>query len=157
MQDVFGQTTTLSSATALESWNKTQLAFLAHGASTPTHLGATLAEASDFALAHAVKAMFYLLLGRKELIATAEEARASALASVAQNPVSTREQHFIDALVVWMKGQPLAALAHFEAIIAANPTDILALKLDHAVRFVFGDADCAYRCDCVIKRTGISN
>lgn len=140
MQDVFGQTTTLSNAAALESWNKTQLAFLAHSAVTPTHLGETLTAAPDFALGHAVKAMFYLLLGRKELIATAQEARATALASIAQTPVSAREKHFIDAVGMWMDGQPVAALAHFEAIIAENPTDILALKLDHAVRFVFGDA-----------------
>jgi len=140
MQDAFGQTTTLSSADALESWNKTQFAFLAHGAATPTHLGATLEAAPDFALAHAVKAMFYLLLGRKELIATAEEARATALASIAKTPVSTREQHFIDALVIWMEGHPRKALTHFEAILAADPTDTLAMKLDHGVRFVLGDA-----------------
>lgn len=139
MQDVFGQTTTLSNSAALEHWNKTQLAFLAHSAATPTHLGATLEAAPDFALAHAVKAMFYLLLGRPELVATAEEARATALASVAQNPVSAREQNFVDALVVWMNGQPRAALAHFEAVLNSHPDDALAMKLDHAVRFVLGD------------------
>ncbi|SEW42263.1 hypothetical protein SAMN04488515_2945 [Cognatiyoonia koreensis] len=140
MQDVFGQTTTLSNHTALEDWNKTQLAFLAHSASTPIHLGATLDAAPDFALGHAVKAMFYLLLGRSELIATAQDARAAALKSILSNPVSKREQHFIDALIVWMNGQPRAALAHFEMILDANPEDALAMKLDHAVRFVLGDA-----------------
>ena len=47
---------------------------------------------------------------------------------------------FLEALREWMKGQPKAALQYFEAALTQNPTDILALKLDHAIRFVMGDA-----------------
>lgn len=140
MQDVFGQTTTLTDPQTIESWNKTQLAFLAHGAATPTHLAATLEAEPHFALGHAVKAMFYLLLGRRELVETAQEAHQAALAALSVTPVSQREQHFINALTVWLKGHPKAALGHFEAILAQHPDDTLATKLDHAIRFVLGDS-----------------
>jgi len=140
MQDIFGQTTTLGSAEALEAWNKTQMAFLAHGAATPGHLGDALAAAPEFALAQAVKGMFYTLLGRRELMETAQDALKAAQNSAATHGVSAREQHFIDALAGWVAGHPRQALVHFEAIIAAAPDDILAVKLDHATRFVLGDS-----------------
>ncbi|PUB16250.1 tetratricopeptide repeat protein [Yoonia sediminilitoris] len=139
MQDIFGQETTLTTTAALDRWNKTQLAFLAHGAGTPVHLAETLTAEPDFALGHTVKAMFYILLGRKELFATAQEACETAQAAQRARPISTREQHFLEALRVWMQGHPKAALHHFEAALAQNPTDTLAMKLDHAVRFVVGD------------------
>ncbi len=139
-QDIFGQTTTLPAGPALEAWNKTQMAFLAHGAATPGHLGDALTAAPDFALGHAVKGMFYTLLGRRELMETAQDALKAAQASAAANTVSEREQHFIDALAAWVTGQPRRAIVHFEAIIAKAPDDILAVKLDHATRFVLGDS-----------------
>lgn len=138
-QDIFGQTTTLGHGPALDAWNKTQLAFLAHGAATPGHLAKALEAAPDFALGHAVKGIFYTLLGRRELMQTAHEALAAAQASAARSPVSVREQHFIDALAGWLEGNPRKAIVHFDAILAKAPDDILAVKLDHATRFVLGD------------------
>ena len=139
-QDIFGQTTTLGHGAALDAWNKTQLAFLAHAAATPTHLAAALTAAPDFALGHAIKGIFYTLLGRRELIQTAREALAAARTAAAETPVSEREQHFIDALAGWVEGNPRKAIAHFDALIAKAPDDILAVKLDHATRFVLGDS-----------------
>ncbi len=139
MQDIFGQDTTLATPAALEQWNKTQLAFLAHGAATPTHLGAALEAEPQFALGHITKAMFYILLGRRELLATAEAAYQAAEAANRTQPISKRELHFLEALRDWMKGHPKMALRHFEAALAHNPTDTLAMKLDHALRFVLGD------------------
>ena len=138
--DIFGQTTTITSSAALDAWNKTQLAFLAHGASTPEHLGQALEAEPDFALAHAVKGMFYVLLGRRELMQTAHDALASAKSAATRMPVSKREQHFIDALQGWVEGHPHRALAQFAAIIEQSPSDILAVKLDHSTRFVLGDS-----------------
>jgi len=140
MLDVFGQTTTLTDPQALESWNKTQLAFMAHGAATPTHLAATLEAEPDFALGHAVKAMFYLLLGRRELVETAQEAHKAAMLASSTIAISQRERRFIDALSVWLKGYPKQALGQFEDILAQHPDDTLAMKLDHAIRFTLGDS-----------------
>ncbi len=138
-QDVFGQLTTVKPGQALDAWNKTQLAFLAHGAATPGFLAEALEADPDFALAHAVKGMFYTLLGRRELIQTAEEALAAARVAASNTAISEREQHFIDALDAWVSGNPRRALEHFSSVIDRAPDDILAVKLDHATRFVLGD------------------
>ena len=115
------------------------MAFMAHGAATPAELGATLEAEPAFALGHAVKGMFYLLLGRAELIETAKEALELAEASMLHTPVSAREQSFVKALNVWMDGRPSEAIAHLEDVLAVYPADTLAMKLSHAIRFVLGD------------------
>lgn len=138
--DCFGQPTTIASTAGVEAWNATQMAFLAHGATTPDHLGAALVADPQFALAHAVKGMFLLLLGRGELLQTAHEAYASAKASDANRPVSERERAFVSALEVWLGGQPSKALVILDNVLANAPEDMLALKITHAIRFVLGDA-----------------
>ena len=137
--DIFGQDTTINSRDALESWNACLMAFMAHGAETPVHLGETLTKDPNFALGYAVKGMFYTLLGRAELLETAREALGVAQASAAQSSVSAREKSFIDALAVWMDGSPSKAIQHLEDVLAVYPTDTLAMKLSHAIRFVLGD------------------
>ncbi len=139
-QDVFGQETTLNSDQAIEAWNATMLAFLAHGAETPQHLGATLAADPDFAMAHATKGMFYLLLGRRELIQTAREALADARRAATAKAPTTREMLYVDALVAWMEGAPSRSIACYERVLDMHPADALAAKLSHAVRFVLGDS-----------------
>jgi hypothetical protein len=138
-QDVFGQDTTLKTRAAGESWDQTLLAFMAHGASTPTHLVATLEAEPDFALGHAVKGMFYLLLGRAELTETAREALGLAEASAMAAPVTPREQSFISALKAFLYGKPSGAIEHLEDVLKVHPGDTLAMKLSHAIRFVLGD------------------
>ena len=137
--DCFGQATTLASPEARLAWDRTQMAFLAHGARTPEHLAATLGAAPDFALGHAVKGLFLILLGRRELLATAAEALSAARAGAASTPVTPREAGFVEALAAWLGGQPSQAVAHLDAGLAAAPDDTLAMKLAHAIRFVLGD------------------
>ncbi|MEL7257715.1 MAG: tetratricopeptide repeat protein, partial [Pseudomonadota bacterium] len=89
--DVFGQPTTLTSPRALDAWNDTLLAFLAHAAVTPKHLGDVLETEPGFALGHAVKGMFYILLGRREVLETAHDAYVTAKTAVAESHITTRE------------------------------------------------------------------
>ncbi len=138
-QDLFGQDTTLASPEALEQWNATQKAFLAHSAVTPTHLGATLEADPGFAMGHAVKGMFYILLGRRELLATAREALEAARSALHGGEATARERAYVAALMLWLSGKPKAALDIFAGILATYPGDTLAMKLDHALRFVLGD------------------
>lgn len=138
--DCFGQPTTIGTLAGVEAWNATQMAFLAHGASTPDHLGTTLAADPDFALAHAVKGMFMLLLGRGELVQTAREACTAANTSDANRPVSLRERSFIDALEVWIGGHPSKVVAILDGVLVSAPDDALAMKISQAIRFVLGDA-----------------
>ena len=140
-QDIFGQDTTLASSEALDAWNSTMLAFLAHGAATPTHLAKTLEAAPDYALAHAAKGMFFLLLGRSELVATARDALAEARRAADGGGANARERRYVDALEAYLDGAPSKAIAVFEQVLDAHPADALAAKLSHAIRFILGDSE----------------
>ncbi|MEX3014539.1 tetratricopeptide repeat protein [Gymnodinialimonas hymeniacidonis] len=138
--DGFGQPTTISAGPGLDHWTETQMAFLAHGATTPEHLAKTLEADPQFALAHAVKGLFMLLLGRRELVQTAQEAADSARAADQARPVTPRERAFLDALDAWLGGHPSKSVAHLDQVLLTNPGDPLAMKISHAIRFVLGDA-----------------
>ncbi len=139
-QDCFGQVTTLKTEAARRAWDQTQLAFLAHGAETPTHLMATLTAEPEFALGHAAKGLFYLLLGRRELFPVAAEALSTAQDLADQGQISWRERKFIDALDAYLQNMPSLSVQHLEKVLLTHPDDPLAMKLSHAIRFVLGDS-----------------
>lgn len=138
--DIFGQTTSLTQASHVMDWNAAMLGFLAHAAVTPTHLMAVLEADPGFAQGHAVKGMFYILLGRRELLAVAEADLANARTALQQGHATARERRYVDALAVWIDGQPIGAIEHLEAVLREHPDDALAMKLSHAIRFTLGDA-----------------
>lgn len=142
LTDQFGHPVTLGPsadpALAIESWNRTVNAFLAHAAATPTHLAATLDAAPRFALAHAAKGYFMLLLGRRELIPTAREGYEAALPE--RGAVTDRERALIDGLGLYLEGRLTAAGDLLDAALRRHPGDALLMKLVHAIRFVLGDA-----------------
>lgn len=137
--DIFGQRTSLTNAATLESWNTTMLAFLAHSAATPQHLGDVLNREPGFALGHAVKGLFYMLLGRRELCAVAAEALTAAQAACETAETTPRERAFVAALACYMQGQPSQSVQMLETVLKADPQDALAMKLSHSIRFVLGD------------------
>ena len=137
LTDFCGCETTLPPA-AVEPWNRTIRAFLAHGAATPDHLAEAFKAAPDFAQAHAVKGLFCLLLGRSELTQTAREASAAAHAAAARIAPNAREQVYIDALDAWLAGHPSGAAEAFESLLSTTPCDALAMKMVQAIRFVLG-------------------
>ena len=135
--DIFDQPVTLSDPAALAEWDATLLAFLAHGAATPVHLGNLLDLSPDWAAAHALKGLFYALLGRRE---TMDEARATLrVARRLHDGANVRERRLIATLDRLVSGRPSAAVAEVETILSDAPTDALAMKLGHAIRFVIGD------------------
>ncbi|UES52859.1 tetratricopeptide repeat protein [Roseibium aggregatum] len=140
LTDQFGYELTLSDKEALTAWNETVKAFLAHGRTTPQHLETCLALAPDFALGHAARGIFCLLLGRKELTATAQECLAIARTSVQHTPVTARELAVVDALGSWLQGYPTRSADLLDTVLETVPEDALIMKLVHAIRFVLGDA-----------------
>ena len=88
LSDQFGYDLTLFDQDAVAAWNATVLAFLAHGKTTPEHLERCLSLCPDFALGHAARGLFCLLLGRKELIGTSRECLAIAKTSAQNTPVT---------------------------------------------------------------------
>ena len=135
--DLFGCAIETDSSQAAAAWDAMAVAFLAHGAATPTHLGAALDADPRFAAAHAAKGLFSLMLGRRELTPVAAEAHAAARAAY---PLSAREGDYVAALGEWLDGRPSGAVARMDAALVRDPADALALKIGHAIRFILGDA-----------------
>ncbi|GAW35769.1 hypothetical protein RA2_02837 [Roseovarius sp. A-2] len=137
--DQFGCEISVSSATALAAWDKLVLAFLAHAATTPEHLGTVLSEAPEFAMAHATKGLFLLMLGRREMNETAQEAYQAALACAREGNPTAREMGYVRSLGAWLDGHPSESVREMEAVLARWPEDALAMKISHAIRFILGD------------------
>ncbi|WP_244437517.1 tetratricopeptide repeat protein [Roseivivax isoporae] len=115
-------------------------AFLAHGATTPEHLGRVLDRAPDCAMAHAARGMFCMMLGRREMTETARTAHAAALGRLPGGAAGLRARAWADALGAWLSGSPGGAIFHLEGILARDPGDTLTMKASHGVRFMIGDA-----------------
>ena len=135
--DPFGLPIPLRHPEAIAAWDSTIRAFLAHGADTPHHLARVLELEPQFTLAHVAKGMFYLLLGRRELMSVAAESLLAARACPDQLP---REQIYVAALEACVAGDTHAGLRSLEHILRVTPQDALAMKLSHAWRFVLGDS-----------------
>ncbi|OKL44284.1 tetratricopeptide repeat protein [Pseudovibrio exalbescens] len=136
--DQFGYDVTVTNADAVPPWNKTVMAFLAHGAATPEYLTQTLQEDQSFALAQAARGFFNLLLGRSELLAVAQEALTLAEKSSLETPLTRRETAYVQALRHWTKGWPSRAADELDTALVEFPEDALLVKLIHAIRFVLG-------------------
>jgi len=139
MIDAQGLALTTSSRTAAAEWDRTVHAFLAHSAATPRHLGRALAADPQFALGWAAKGLFYFLLGRAELVAVARDALARARTAAREQGATPRERGYVDALSAYLAGRPSRAVAILEGLLGGAPGDALAMKLDHAIRFILGD------------------
>ncbi len=138
-QDIFGQPTSLEQASSLEDWNAAMLGFLAHSAVTPKHLLAVLAAEPGFALGHAVKGLFYILLGRRELLQVARDDLDAARLGLKEGHTTHREQLYVKALESWLAGKPSHSVNCLEQVLRDHPQDAMAMKLSHAIRFVLGD------------------
>ncbi len=136
-QDIFGQDTSLTDENALEAWNAAQLGVLAHAANTADHLGVVFQKAPEFALAHALKGLSLLMLGRAELMPMAQDALKDAKSFY--EGALPRERKYVDALEAWMLGRPTQSIQIVETILDQHPCDSLAMKLSHGIRFIQGD------------------
>lgn len=140
MHDICQAPVSLEDPTLVEEWNGMIRAFLAHGTATPTHLGAVLSGAPQFAMGHAAKGLFSLMMGRKELWGVAHQAGKDAATALTQSGGSARERLWVRALGEWLDGRPSGAIAAMERVLTDHPTDTLSAKVSHAIRFILGDA-----------------
>lgn len=140
MYDICQSPVSLSTPAVVDEWNGMIRAFLAHGTATPTHLGAVMQSNPDFAMGHAARGLFSLMMGRAELIPVAREALVTARVALKRSPASAREVLWVDALDHWLAGRPSGAIAAMEDVLSKQPTDTLSAKVSHAIRFILGDA-----------------
>ena len=139
--DQFGYETSLSSAQAVAAWDGMVLAVLAHAAATPEYLGKVLEAEPEYAAAHAVKGLFCLMLGRREMDETARAAHETATLCAQQGAPTAREMGYVRSLGAWLAGRPSESVREMEAVLARWPEDALAMKISHAIRFILGDKD----------------
>ncbi|MEM9317489.1 MAG: tetratricopeptide repeat protein [Pseudomonadota bacterium] len=139
-KDIAESDTGLVTPEGRAAWDRMVLAFLAHSAETPIHLGAVLEHEPDAALPLAAKGLFCQLLGRSEMAEAAQAAALAARKAVSQGGAPERARGWTDALLAWQKGSPGGAIFHLESLLAVNPADTMTMKLSHAIRFVMGDA-----------------
>lgn len=140
MFDICQSPVPLDTPEALRDWNGMIHAFLAHGTATPVHLGALMQAEPNFAMGHAARGLFSLMMGRAELIRTAREASEAAHRALAVSPADLRSTAWVAALDHWLKGSPTGAIAEIERVLKAHPTDTLSAKVSHGIRFILGDA-----------------
>jgi hypothetical protein len=129
----------LTNAEAVSEWNGVILGILSHGQQAPVHLGKLLDLAPDYALAHAVKGLSALMLGRRELVEVAAQANKAAQACLQAGSATARERLWCDALDAWLRGHPSVAIARMEDALLLNPADTISMKLSHGIRFIIGD------------------
>jgi len=138
--DICHAPVTLEYDASIDSWNAMIRAFLAHKPATPVHLGEVLEAEPGFAMGHAARGLFSLMMGRAEMWQVAEDARAAAHAARAQNAMTKREEGWLDALDAWLADSPTGAISTLESILDHLPSDTLTAKASHAIRFILGDA-----------------
>ncbi|MEM6385832.1 MAG: tetratricopeptide repeat protein [Pseudomonadota bacterium] len=80
------------------------------------------------------------MLGRRELVAVADEAYGEAQRALALGGATERERLWCAALSDWLTGKPTEAIARMEEALRLNPADTISMKLSHGIRFMLGDA-----------------
>jgi hypothetical protein len=123
--------------TATEAFARAEYGMLAHLPAAGPALAATLAADPNFALAHALQGLGALSLARTTL----RPAAAAALARARACPViDARAAAFIAALEAFYAGNMRDAATRLETHLQADPSDALAFKMAHSIRFMAGDA-----------------
>ena len=139
MLDARGLETTAASDAAVRNFDATLAQYLRFGTETGDRLKEALAEDPEMVLAHCVKGYFFMLFCVPALVAKARRSLDAARQSAAERGATDRERRHLDALDAWIRGEFEQAAAHFEAILAEHPRDIVALKLAHYLHFYLGD------------------
>lgn len=123
--------------------------YLGLAADTGERLKAVFAADPEMPMAHVLNGYFFMLMASAPLKERAVKVAAAA-AGEAAKAGSARERWHAAALEAWTRGAHGAAIGHWEAILRAEPTDVLALRLTHHGYFYKGDSqnvrDTVARC-----------
>lgn len=140
LHDERGLALTTRSAEAVTAFDRMVAGFVAHGTETADALGDALAADPGLTLGHAAQGFFCFLLARRELTPRAAVALAAAQDCLAERGGTPREHLYVRGLAAVLNGDLAQAVDRLSAVISNDPLDALAIKLDHALRFIRGDA-----------------
>jgi len=134
MNDLNGLAISTRSAAAAEAFDRTLRSYVGNRVDMSEHLGAALAADPEFALGHCTKGYLMMLMYKSAVAPKVKEAEETAR----RCDRNSREDLHIEALSAWRTGNLQRALELWEQILAAHPTDVLALRLSHFNYFWLG-------------------
>jgi hypothetical protein len=134
LKDCRGLSLTTVSEQAAAAFDHATDGYLGYRADMAARMDALAAEDAGFGLAHCLRGYLTLMSFRADTVAAAR----AALADARRSPGSAREMAHAAALSHWIEGDPDAAVAVWEQILAEHPLDILAFRLAHFVNFWAG-------------------
>jgi len=111
-------------------------AYLRYELSVPKMLKAMLDAEPGFAMGQCLRGYVLMMLGTSAIIPKVREAAATARDLLGD--ATPRERLHVDALDAWADGDILRAGRVWDQILAAHPTDLLALRLHHFTTFWTG-------------------
>ena len=134
--DAQGLPLTTVSDQAVAGYNAAVDALAGFKADPAVHAKAALEADPDFAMGHALRGYFYLLLGVPSV-----HAKAVASLNRAESGVATPREHahFL-GLQAWCGGDLITAVRRWEKLLIEHPTDLMALNLTSIFYFHSGDA-----------------
>ena len=137
--DARGLNLTTDSGTAVEAFNAAVSDYFEYRLSANERLKAALAADPTFVMGQCLRGYFMLLIGSNSTVPAARKASEQARAGA--RLTSPREQMHVAALAAWCEGDTRRACETWREIVAASPTDLLALRLDHFANFWRGEKD----------------
>jgi len=124
-------------STVAVSWPDVLQSLCAHRADTGERLAAYLSANPGDVAAWCLKGFAQLALGRVDRRGEAAAAEATARAAHAAGG-SARDARLLTALESWRHDRPLDAVDAFDAMLADDPRDLLAVKLQHGLLLMLG-------------------
>lgn len=133
-QDCRGLTLTTVSQNAAAAFDHAIDGYLGYRTDMMPRMQDLLAADPGFGLAHTLKGYLFLMAFRTDLLNVAR----TALADARCCPGTGREKAHATALAHWIEGDPNAAIAVWDHILADYPHDVLAFRLAHFLNFWCG-------------------
>jgi tetratricopeptide (TPR) repeat protein len=140
-QDIRGLEVTTRSNHAVALLDAAIDAVMEHRADAGALVQRCLAVDPGMVLAQALRGLSCKILARRELDTTAREAFDAARQALVERGGTLRERAAVRALGFWLEGDMRGAANALAAANAAEPGDLLLLKLGYAIRFMLGDTE----------------
>lgn len=137
--DARGVAVTASDPAAVSLLDAALLSYASFKADTGDRLKAALASDPSLVMAPVLRGYFLLLLEKRELVSRALDAATTAEAAMEKFGATPRERRHVSALRLWGQRNLSGACAILTSILAAEPRDLLALKLVQYLLFYAGD------------------
>ena len=138
--DARGVAVTARDSASVSLLDAALLSYAAFKIDTGDKLKAALASDPSLVMAPVLRGYFLLLLEKRELVPRGLEAATSAEAAMAKFGATPRERRHLAALRLWGQRDLGGATAVITAILAAEPRDLLALKLAQYLLLYAGES-----------------